>query len=150
VIEYGVPLLTLLVAVTLVWMAMRRARRDVPGVFDTPSWRLVADEEGLRVRSPKGDFRELEWDDVGAVRIRTAHVGTGDPEVDWVFESASGGPPLNVPHDAAGLDDLLREMPSHLDGFVYADAIGLVRSTDVAELEAWRRADATGPAGLGP
>jgi hypothetical protein len=149
-IEYGVPLLTVLVAAGLVWLAMRRARRDAPQLFERRVWHLVADDEGLRVRSPTGGFRELAWDDVGAVQIRTANVASEEPVVDWVFESASGGPPLTVPHGADGVDDLLRQVPAHLDGFVYERAIGLVRSSDVAELDAWRRADRTGGAELAP
>lgn len=141
---FGITLASVMVAALLVGLAILRAQRDAPHLFEpaTPGdgWRLSVDDAGLRVRGPKEEFRELAWSDVGAVVVRSSDLGPAGPRtVSWRFDSASGGPALLVPAGSHGIEDLLAALPARFTGFDYRATLESMRAADLTEAEAWRR-----------
>ena len=103
----------------------------------SPTWRLevIADDDGLSVRSPKGTRFQLAWRDVVAVvaspTTKTCHVDGGSPEKS-----------LLVPGDGAPAPYDLEDKPALYDAILAH--VDPAKVTTVETLEAARRAKPAG------
>ena len=138
--RFLIPALALSIA-GMVWVTMRRARKEAPWLFaDHAVGHLTVDESGITHTGPGGESKALAWDETHEVRIRTTDAGPLAEDVFWEFEPVqAGAPPIVVPGMTPGITELLDVAPDHWTGFDHEAVIQAMGSTENAVFQVWRR-----------
>lgn len=138
----------LLIGVAYVFLLLRE-RRETAGDKGSGQERLEPesrtvisfDDEKIAVRYENGARREVRWDALTMVGIRTTDEGPFQPDVFWGLHAGDEGPAVVYAQGATGDGELLDALQKRLPGFDNETLIRAMGCTENDFFLIWRRAE---------
>ncbi|MBS0308386.1 MAG: hypothetical protein JSS58_05385 [Proteobacteria bacterium] len=99
------------------------------------------DDEKITVRYENGEGREVRWDALTMIGIRTTDEGPFRPDMFWGLHAGSENPAVVYPQGATGDGELLHALQRRLPGFDNRTLIEVMGSTENNFFLIWKRAE---------
>ena len=135
-----IKLLFLLLAIFVVIYLLRyNARRQQAATTAQKTVELSFDDQVICIRYPDGELRNLRWDELSGVDIRTTDTGPFATDVFWLLYTDKTEPAAIFASGAVGESELLDAMQAKLTGFDNKQFIAAMGSTRNQVFTVWRR-----------
>jgi hypothetical protein len=102
---------------------------------------ITFDDQIIEVADPAGEIRQVGWDQITRVGIRTTDEGPFLPDAFWGIHSGGEKPVVVFPNGASGESELLAELQRRLPGFADQEVVRAMGSTSNAYFLLWPSTD---------